>query len=89
MTDMNDDPAIARERLAMTLDDSRALVAVRVLELRRCLDRGLSWGHETVRTARARLVAALADVQVLELLTRPVAPLEAPVPGLITRGKPR
>lgn len=65
------DPRAARERLALALEDAREIVDVRTQDVRHCLERGLAWGHETVRTARSRLAAAVAEVQMLELLTRP------------------
>ncbi len=74
--DVTRDVRAARERLVMALDDSRDLVDLRTQDIRRCLEHGLAWEHPTVRTHRARLAAALADVQMLELLTRP------------TRGRP-
>jgi hypothetical protein len=71
--DHTDDDAaaeVARERLAMALDDAREAVELRTKDIRRCLERGLAWSHETVRRNRAILGAALADMQVLELITR-------------------
>lgn len=68
--DHTDDDDVARERVAMAIADAQEVVAARTKEIRRHLERGLAWSHETVRRNRAILGAALADMQVLELITR-------------------
>jgi hypothetical protein len=89
-TDDAPNPRVVRERLASALDDARELVRDREKDIRRCLGEGLAWNHPAVRTHRLRLAAALADVQMLELMVRPVSPqvagtLSAPITPLTTR----
>lgn len=72
-TDDRPNPKVVRERIAMAADEARELVDARTQDIHRCIAQGLAWNHPTVITHRARLVAALADLDVLTRLTRPIA----------------
>lgn len=73
MTDIIRDARDARERLKMAECDAREVLERRVEDIRRLVARGAGWDHPSVRTARSRLTSALADLAVLELITRPVS----------------
>jgi hypothetical protein len=62
---MTDD---ARERLEMELEDCNERILGYEKDIRRCLDRDLSWRHPTVVTHRSRLAVALAERAMLERL---------------------
>lgn len=93
-TDNKTDIRDAKERIAMELADARETVIERVQDVRALLVRGCSWRNPSVSSAKARLIAALDDVALLELVAKEIGKSRAPavepspVSPLTTRGAP-
>jgi hypothetical protein len=56
------------ERLQLEIHDCEERVTRSIADIKRCLKQGLAWRHASVVTHRARLAAALAELDMLELL---------------------
>lgn len=56
------------DRLQLAQHECLDLVASREKDILRCLGQGLAWSHPNVVTHRARYAAALAELDMLELL---------------------
>ena len=57
-----------RERLQLAESDCRERIERSKADIARCLRQGLAWAHPNVITHRARLAAALAELELIQLV---------------------